>query len=263
MSVDEDTGVGVHVAFEQVSFSYGRRPALHEVTWSFATGITGLLGPNGAGKTTLLSLLVTLARPNKGRVRLGEHDLGTGEGRHAARRLLGFVPQRFSLAPEMRVRETVAYAGWVNGLAERECLPAADRALTRMGLDEKRRARVRALSGGQRQRLGIAAALAHDPAVLVLDEPTVGLDPGQRLRVREMVADIGTDRTVVISSHLLEDIAQLCRRVGILAEGRLVFDGDTVELTALIERSDTGESTLGSAFERAYDRLVSRLGGSE
>lgn len=253
----------MNIEFDRVSFSYRRKPALRDVSWSFDGGVTGLLGPNGAGKTTLLSLLATLATPKSGSVRIGEHDLSSAAGQAAARPLLGFVPQRFNLAPEMRVHATIAYAGWVNGLPDKACDQAADRALELAGLAEKARARVRSLSGGQRQRLGIAAGLVHDPQVLVLDEPTVGLDPAQRLRVRELIAEIGTQHTVVISSHLLDDISYLCHRVGILAQGKLVFDGAVGELTQLIGATSGEAGSLGSSFERAYDQLVANLGDAE
>jgi ABC-type multidrug transport system ATPase subunit len=142
----------------------------------------------------------------------------------------GFVPQRWSVAGHMRVVDAVAYTAWVNGLPSGECGPAACAALEEVALTDKARDRVRTLSGGQRQRLGIAAGLAHDPEVLVLDEPTVGLDPEQRWRVRDMIAEIGGTRTVVLSSHLLDEVAHLCDRVGVLAAGRLVFDGTVAEL---------------------------------
>lgn len=254
----------MHVEFRDVSFDYGRKRALTGIDWSFGGGVTGLLGPNGAGKSTLLSLLVTITSPASGSVRIGGCDLSDSDGKARARTLLGFVPQRFTLVPEMRVRDTVAYAGWVNGLADAQCDAAADAALALAGLVEKSRSRVRALSGGQRQRLGIACALAHRPAVLVLDEPTVGLDPGQRLRVRKLIAELGTERTVIISSHLLEDISQLCQQVGVLADGRLVFHGSVDELTQLIDTMSSGaEEQLGTAFERAYDSLIARLQGGE
>lgn len=247
------------VRLEDVSFSYGRTEALRDVTWHFGRGVTGLLGPNGAGKTTLLSLLVTLSRPRSGKIVIAGHDLGTAGGRAAARKMLGFVPQRFSLAAEMRVHDCVAYAGWMHGLPERDCDRAAERSLSEVGLTEFARRRVRGLSGGERQRLGLAAALAHDPAVVLLDEPTVGLDPGQRLRLRERIAAIGRDRTVVISSHLLEDIEHLCDRVGVIADGRLVFDGDIDELEKRIAQASSESSALGSRFEQAYDSLIADL----
>lgn len=247
------------VSLAGVSFSYGRKVVLRDVTWRFNRGVTGLLGPNGAGKTTLLSLLVTLSRPKSGKIVVAGHDLGTTRDRAEARKLLGFVPQRFSLAAEMRVHDCVAYAGWMHGLPERDCDGAAESALEEVGLKELARRRVRGLSGGERQRLGLAAALAHDPAIVLLDEPTVGLDPGQRLRLRERIAAIGKDRTVVISSHLLEDIEHLCGRVAVIANGRLVFDGATNELDARIQHAESESSALGSRFERAYDALIADL----
>ncbi len=243
----------MNIVFEQGGFRYGRREALSDVTWTVEPGVTGLLGPNGAGKTTLLNLLVGLRKPTSGSITF------TGAGERKAS--IGFVPQKFSLAGEMRLLDTVAYAAWINGLARADCESAARRALGEVGLADRATHRVRSLSGGQRQRVGIAAALAHDPQLLVLDEPTSGLDPGQRLRAREIIADIGTRYTVVLSTHLIEDIAHVCRRVGVLASGRLAFDGTVDELTALVNDTDS-DSTLGSAFERAYDALISRLGGA-
>ncbi|GGP34687.1 ATP-binding cassette domain-containing protein [Saccharothrix coeruleofusca] len=244
----------VHV--ERVGFSYGRTEILRGVDWRIGLGVTGLLGPNGAGKTTLLNLLVGLARPTGGTITMRDGDRGAGFA-------VGFVPQRFSLAGEMRVLDTVAYAAWVNGVAREDCGKAAGTALEMVGLSDNARTRVRALSGGQRQRVGIAAALAHQPRLLVLDEPTAGLDPGQRLRLREVVAAIGATRAVLLSTHLIEDISHLCDRVGVLAGGRLVFDGTERELTALIDDTDaTAAASAGSRFERAYDALITGLGAA-
>ncbi len=142
----------------------------------------------------------------------------------------------------MRVADVVAYTAWVNGVPSSECAAAAERAVAAVALTGKRGERVRALSGGQRQRLGIAAGLAHDPDVLVLDEPTVGLDPEQRWRMRDVIAEIGKSRTVVLSSHLLDEVAHLCQRVGVLARGRLVFDGTVRDL----EHHATSPSRLDS-----------------
>lgn len=248
------------VVFEHVEHAYGRTRVLSDITWRITPGVVGLLGPNGAGKTTLLSLLVGLQRLEQGTITIGGHGLSTAAGRSAARQLLGFVPQRFSLVPEMRLQDTVAYAAWINGIDDIET--AGFEALTEVGLDEHARTRVRTLSGGQRQRLGIAAALAHRPKVVVLDEPTVGLDPAQRLRVREMIAAIGEQRTVVLSSHLLEDVAHLCQHVGVLASGKLAFDGTIEQFQTALDSVDTTSSTLGSRFELAYEALLTRLGES-
>lgn len=246
------------IEVEDVSFDYGRKVVLQDLTWRVSPGITGLLGPNGAGKTTLMSLMVTLAEPRTGTVRIGGHDLSRSDGRVSARRLLGFVPQRFALVPAMTVIDTIAYAAWINGIDDGACVSAARAALSLVELGELAGSKVRTLSGGQRQRIGIAAALAHDPAVLILDEPTVGLDPGQRLRLRETIHAISANRTVLLSTHLIEDVAHLCTSVGVLATGRIVFSGPFEELEALAD--DESPSPFGSPFERAYDNLVRRLG---
>ncbi|WP_232213022.1 ABC transporter ATP-binding protein [Saccharomonospora saliphila] len=235
-----------------MTFRYGRRTALSGVTWEVPRGVTGLLGPNGAGKTTLLNLLVGLTKPSSGEI------VFSGGGRESA---VGFVPQQYSTAGEMRVLDTVAYAAWINGVARKECIAAAERALAEVELGNRAGDRVRSLSGGQRQRLGIAAALAHRPQLVVLDEPTSGLDPGQRLRAREVISAIGARYTVVLSTHLIEDIAHVCERVAVLAQGRMAFDGTVDELTALVEDTE-GAGSLGSAFERAYESLINTLGGA-
>ncbi|WP_239129357.1 ATP-binding cassette domain-containing protein [Sinosporangium siamense] len=257
----------MRIVVENVDFSYRGlfrprgKPVLRGASWTVEPGVTGLMGPNGAGKTTLLSLLVTLAAPQHGRVLIGEHDVSRPAGRREARRLLGFVPQRFSLAGELTVADTVSYAAWVNGVPRRACGGAAAGALALVDAAALAARKVRTLSGGERQRVGIAAALAHDPRILVLDEPTVGLDPGQRLRAREVIARLGASRTVLLSTHLVEDVAHLCERVGVLAAGRIAFQGTFAELEALAEDSDPGRR-YGSAFEHAYDRLIARVGAT-
>ncbi|WP_207782453.1 ATP-binding cassette domain-containing protein [Phytoactinopolyspora limicola] len=251
--------MSVGLRIEGVSYAYRRKSVLSDVTWTIQPGVTGILGPNGAGKSTLLSLMATLQKPSRGRIVLGDADLSTPSGRQSARRVLGLVPQRFTLAPEMRVHDTVAYAAWIHGVADRECDEAAARALDEVGLGDRGRDRVRALSGGQRQRVGLAAALAHDPQVILLDEPTAGLDPGHRLRLRERITHLAEGRTVVIASHLMEDIEHLCGHVGVLVEGRLAFTGGAAELHALAAEG-IGADSPGSTFERAYDALMARLG---
>lgn len=211
---------------------------------------------------------------------MGEHD-DTGD---ETRVRFGFVPQRWSVAGHMRVVDAVAYTAWVNGMPSRECGPAAYTALEEVALTDQAKDRVRTLSGGQRQRLGIAAGLAHDPEVLVLDEPTVGLDPAQRWRVRDMIAEIGRTRTVVLSSHLLDEFAHLCDRVGVLAAGRLVFDGTVAELErhATSQGTDDGRgdgdglpgtiheivggevgAVRRSPIERGYERLLASVEAAE
>lgn len=231
--------LNIHV--EGVVAGYGRRQVLRGVDWDVRPGVTGLLGPNGAGKTTLLSVLVGLLRPKAGSVAVrGSDDVQ-----------FGFVPQRFSMAGGMRLHDAISYTAWINGVTRHDRDAAASRALAAVDLTDKAGDRVKTLSGGQRQRAGIAAGLAHEPDVLVLDEPTVGLDAGQRWRVRDLIADLGRTRPVIVSTHLLDDVSHVCERVGVLVGGRLVFDGTVAEL----EVTDEPQARR-SPIEAGYERLL-------
>lgn len=243
----------MEVTFDGVSYAYRGRPVLSGLDWSLRPGVTGLLGPNAAGKSTVLTLLVGLRAARSGRITVGDADLGTRAGRAAARRSIGYLPQRFALVPGMRVGDTVEYAAWLNGLSGPAVRAATAKALAVVDLADRADEHVRTLSGGLRQRLGIAAAIAHEPEVVVLDEPTVGLDPGQRGRVRSAIARIGQERTVVLSTHLSEDVAALCETVSILSGGRLRYHGPLTELTG-------ADPATAADLERAYDEL---LGASE
>ncbi|HQD68283.1 MAG TPA: ATP-binding cassette domain-containing protein [Ornithinibacter sp.] len=238
----------------EVSVSYGSRQlALHGVTLHAGHGVLGLLGPNGAGKSTLLSVLATVLRPTAGSVLIGGHDIHTRGGRHAARALLGWLPQRFDLAGGMTALETVAYAAWANGCDAKAADHRAAEALGLVDMSGLASTRVRRLSGGQRQRLGLAAAMAHDPSVLLLDEPTVGLDPEQRVKFRASIRRAASRRTIVLSSHLLEDIAHVCDRVAVLHQGEIRFTGTPTELAALATGDvDTSDDGLTNPLEAGY-----------
>jgi ABC-2 type transport system ATP-binding protein len=228
------------VRIRGISAGYGRSHVLQDIDWDIHAGVTGLLGPNGAGKTTLLSVLVGLLHPSAGSIAVVGGDAQ-----------FGFVPQRFSFASGMRLVDAIAYTAWINGVDRHERESAARRALAAVDLSDKAADRVRTLSGGERQRAGIAAGLAHEPDVLVLDEPTVGLDAGQRWRVRDLIAEIGRTRPVILSTHLLEDVSYLCQRVGVISSGRLVFDGTVADL----EVSDETR-VRRSPIEAGYERLL-------
>lgn len=266
----------MEINVDGVCAAYGRRRVLHGVDWVVRPGVTGLLGPNGSGKTTLLSVLVGLLRPTEGTVTVhsgaagGSTQAGDGDGdggRVGGGARFGFVPQRWSVLGAMRVAEAVEYTAWGTDVPRRDCTDAAHRAVRAVGLADKARDRVRTLSGGQRQRLGIAAGLANDPEVLVLDEPTVGLDPDQRWRVRDLIAELGRTRTVLLSTHLLDEVSHLCQRVGVLAQGRLVFDGPVTDLevhdTDRDRDGDGGGVERRSPIERGYKRLLETVGGTE
>ncbi|WP_030381997.1 MULTISPECIES: ABC transporter ATP-binding protein [unclassified Streptomyces] len=229
-----------------------KRMAVDGLDLSLGTGVHGLLGPNGAGKTTLIRALATVLRPADGTLELlGESVGGRGEHR-ALRRRIGYLPQEFGYYKRFTVREFVEYMAWLKEVPKADIPAAVQRAVERVGLADRADARMRTLSGGMVRRVGIAQALVNDPAVLLLDEPTVGLDPAQRLRFRELLQELGADTCVVVSTHLVEDVGAACTHVVLLAEGRLVFQGTPDGLAAAGGPEHVGDSPL----ERGYSALL-------
>ncbi|MFJ1810219.1 MULTISPECIES: ABC transporter ATP-binding protein [unclassified Streptomyces] len=216
-----------------LSLRFGGTRALDGVSLRLTPGVTGLLGPNGAGKTTLLRVLATAVPPDGGAFTALGHDPGTAAGRLALRRTLGYLPQTPGFHPEFTAFEFVDYVAILKELTNRGArLSEVRRVLEAVDLSEVRGKRIKRLSGGMRQRVALAAALVGDPGFLVLDEPTVGLDPEQRMRFRELIAQAGEGRTVLLSTHQTEDVAMLCHRVVVLAQGRVRFEGTPADLTA-------------------------------
>ncbi|MFF5101753.1 ABC transporter ATP-binding protein [Streptomyces sp. NPDC000134] len=221
------------VSASGLSLHYGRTRALDGVELRLTPGVTGLLGPNGAGKTTLLRVLATAVPADRGSFTVLGHDPGTARGRQEVRRHLGYLPQTPGFHPGFTAFEFVDYVAILKELTDRRARHReVRRVLEEVGLGEVRGRRIRKLSGGMRQRVALAAALVGDPGFLVLDEPTVGLDPEQRMRFRELIARAGEGRTVLLSTHQTEDVAMLCRRVLVMAGGTVRFDGTPAELTA-------------------------------
>jgi ABC-2 type transport system ATP-binding protein len=222
------------IRLTKVSMSYGRQRVLNAVTLKAGAGILGLLGPNGAGKTTLLRILATVAAPDAGRVNLLGHDAGRPAARTEIRRRLGYVPQETGFPSGFTAFEYVDYVAILKEMTARRARhDEVRRVLEIVGLTSVAGRRVRRLSGGMRRRLVIAQALLRDPRLLVLDEPTVGLDPEQRLRFRDTISALAEDRCVVVSTHQTEDVAAFCPRVVILHEGRVRFDGTPPDLAGV------------------------------
>lgn len=241
---------------EHLRFGYPGRPVFADLTLNLGGGAVGLLGPNGAGKSTLISLLATLKRPAAGRVQVLGHDVLTSAGRRAARSETGLLTQSFPLVGSLTVLDTVAYAAWTHGVPQRFAHPSAERALAHVGLSGFEGRRARALSGGERRRVGIACAIAHRPRLLILDEPTAGLDPLVRVELRRMLRLLAADTTILIATHLIEDAVQLCTRIVVLDGGRAVFEGSPAALEAVAEEDDRGRE--GSRFERGYEALITK-----
>ncbi|ARP70250.1 ABC transporter ATP-binding protein [Streptomyces pluripotens] len=212
--------------------------ALDSTDLVLGTGVHGLLGPNGAGKTSLIRVLATVARPESGRVEMLGEEISDRRGRAEVRRRLGYLPQQFGHYPGFTVREFVAYVAWLKELPAARIPAAVERAVARVGLGDRIDAKVRTLSGGMVRRVGIAQAIVNDPGVLLLDEPTAGLDPEQRVAFRELLRELGGTTTVVVSTHLVEDVAAACTEVTLLDAGRIAYRGTPEQLTLLGEASD-------------------------
>jgi ABC-2 type transport system ATP-binding protein len=227
---------GAHVRIQGVRKSYGGLVALADLDLELRPGITGLLGPNGAGKTTLIRILATLLAPSTGEVGVNGWHTSNPADRVEIRRHLGYLPQDLGLYPRFTVFEFVDYLAILKELDD-----PADRhrrvraALAAVELEDLAKRKIRTLSGGMRRRVGIAQAIVADPQLLLLDEPTTGLDPEQRMRFRQLIAGIGEHRTVVLSTHLVEDVAAVCTAVVVLWQGRVRFHGSPSRLRELAD----------------------------
>ncbi|PZG50965.1 ABC transporter ATP-binding protein [Spongiactinospora gelatinilytica] len=211
----------------------GKVRAIDGVDLDVPVGMYGLLGSNGAGKTTLMRILAGLLKPTSGRVVLGGHDITTPAGRVAVQRTLGYLPQDLGVYPDLTARRFLDYIALLKGLDARSARRRRiGELLEVVALGEHADRKLRGFSGGMLRRVGIAQALLADPRLLIVDEPTTGLDPEERIRFRTMLSQLAGDRTVLLSTHIVEDVAQTCRDLAVLAKGRLVFQGATGELVS-------------------------------
>jgi len=243
------------VILRDVGHRFGRRQALAEIDLAAGAGVFGLLGPNGAGKTTLLRALATVLKPSQGTVRLLGRDPLRNDELRQIRRRLGYLPQQFGFYPNFTVFEFIEYFALLKEVPPGQVKAAVARAIARVGLEDRSRSRMKSLSGGMLRRVGIAQAIVNEPALLLLDEPTVGLDPEQRVRFRGLLREIGEHSTVFVSTHLVEDVAAACTEVAIMESGRIVFRGSPVDLTALGEGGGDGAAP-DSAIERGYGAVL-------
>jgi ABC-type multidrug transport system ATPase subunit len=237
---------------EQLRVRAGRRMAVDGLDLSLGTGVHGLLGPNGAGKTTLMRALATVLRPAGGALTLLGQPVGGRLDLRQLRRVIGYLPQEFGFYPRFTVREFVEYLAWLKEMPGRDVPAAVQRAIDRVGLADRADDRMKTLSGGMLRRAGIAQAIVNDPQILLLDEPTVGLDPEQRLDFRALLRELAADTCVLVSTHLVEDVVAACTDVVLIDVGRLVYQGVPTDL----ENAGGAEGAGDSPAERGYSALL-------
>lgn len=225
----------MRIEITSLSKTFGRGAsavrAIQDIDLQIGEGMFGLLGPNGAGKTTLMRILAGLSAPSGGRVLVGNHDIATDSGKVAAKATLGYLPQELGVYPDLTAREFVDYIGILKGLSNPSQRRQRVAELLRLvGLESEADRKLKGFSGGMKRRVGIAQALLNDPRLLIVDEPTAGLDPEERIRFRNLLVDLASDRIVLLSTHIVEDISQTCRDMAILDHGKILFRGSPSDL---------------------------------
>ncbi|MFE9426151.1 ATP-binding cassette domain-containing protein [Kitasatospora sp. NPDC006697] len=241
----------MNVEIHDLTRRFGRHQAVNGVELQVDSGVFGLLGPNGAGKTSLFRMMATVIPPSSGTLRLLGRDPSNQNERREIRRRLGYLPQNLGYYPRFTVVEFVEYFALLKEMPPNQVAKAVAAAVEKVGLGDKARARLHTLSGGMLRRAGIAQAIVNSPELVLLDEPTAGLDPEQRVGFRTLLRELGETATVVVSTHLVEDVGAACSRVGLMYAGRIAFAGTPAELAGL------GDGHAGDApLERGYSAVL-------
>lgn len=231
------------IEIKELNKCYGKKKqALSNVNLTIEQGMFGLLGRNGAGKTTLMKTLATLLRKQSGSISVCGVPI---EQVKEIRKMIGYLPQDFSMYPTMKVMEAMDYLGVLSGMSKKERKERIELLLRKVNLTEHKNKKVKALSGGMKRRLGIAQALLNDPKVLIVDEPTAGLDPEERIRFRNLLSDVAEERIVILSTHIVGDIEATCENLAILNEGSILYCGTVSDLLV---------TAKGKVFTKTVDR---------
>jgi ABC-2 type transport system ATP-binding protein len=226
---------GAYIQIQSLIKTYGRGAkavrALDGVDLRIGSGMFGLLGPNGAGKTTLMRILAGIVPPSSGGVRINGYDLADDAGKTAVKEMLGYLPQELGLYPELTARQFVDYLAVLKGMSNSGARRArVEAVIDLVGLGQAADRKLKTFSGGMKRRAGIAQALVNDPRLLIVDEPTAGLDPEERIRFRNLLVGLAADRVVILSTHIVEDIGQTCSDMAVLSKGRILFRGSPAQL---------------------------------
>jgi len=235
--------------------------ALKDVTLTIPAGMYGLLGPNGAGKSTLMRILATLQEPDEGTVRLG--DIDVVNQKDAVRRTLGYLPQEFGVYPKVSAEALLDHFALLKGIARRSARrEVVDALLHQVNLWDVRKQKLGGYSGGMRQRFGVAVALLGSPRLMIVDEPTAGLDPAERVRFLNLLSELGENSVVLLSTHIVEDVSELCTRMAIIDQGEILLEAEPLaaieNLRGRIWRRQTSKEEL-PALERRHAVISTKL----
>lgn len=224
--------MNTEIKIENLSKNYGKKQALCGVNLTIEKGMFGLLGRNGAGKTTLMKILTSLLPKTSGSITMCGVPI---EQAKQVREMVGYLPQDFSMYPNMAVGEAMDYLGVLSGLPAAVRKERIPKLLYKVNLQDDVRKKVKELSGGMKRRLGIAQAILHDPQVIIVDEPTAGLDPEERVRFRNLLSEIAEERIVILSTHIVGDVEATCENIAVLNEGVLLYQGSVADFIKSVE----------------------------
>lgn len=241
----------MELKLDRVSKNYGKKIACDWITLSLSKGVYGLLGANGAGKTTLMRMICGILTPSLGTI---SYD-GIDVSRQEYRDLLGYLPQDFGYYPEFTARDFMMYIAALKGLPKSRAKARTDELLEMVSLQNEARKKIKTFSGGMKQRLGIAQAMLNDPRILILDEPTAGLDPKERIRFRNIISRMGADRIILLSTHIVSDIEHIANTILVMKNGQMIHQGSLEEIIKVIE----GKVWEGTVDPRSADELTAKL----
>lgn len=224
--------MNAEIEIKNLSKSFGQKQALKNINLKIGKGMFGLLGPNGAGKTTLMKTITTLTKKSKGELLVCGIPI---EQCSKVRSVIGYLPQDFSMYGNMSAYEALEYLAILSGMGKQERRKKIPMMLEKVNLGNQMKTKVKAMSGGMKRRLGIAQAIIHDPRVIVVDEPTAGLDPEERVRFRNLLCEIARDKVVILSTHIVGDIEATCENIAVLNEGELLYQGTVSQLLSKVE----------------------------
>lgn len=232
---------------------FGSKVALDNIDLDIPQGMFGLLGPNGAGKTTLMKIISTLLKKNDGEISICGIPV---EKTRDIRKIIGYLPQDFSMYANMTAYDALDYLATLSGMSKSDRRIKVPETLKKVNLLDQKKTRVKSMSGGMQRRLGIAQAIIHDPRVIIVDEPTAGLDPEERVRFRNMLCEIARDRVVLLSTHIVGDIEATCAEIAILDHGHIIFRGRVLELLNMVSGKVYTATISTSELESVKERYL-------